>query len=337
MGVIGIIISLVLLIYLAYRGITVLILAPLLALLATLLNGGTPLLATYTEVFMKSFAGYAKSFFPLFLLGAVFGRIMDDSGSARAIALWTAGRIGSKHSILAVVLACAILTYGGVSLFVVAFAVYPIAAAMFRKADIPKRLIPGSIALGSFTFTMTALPGTPQIQNSIPMPYFGTTIYAAPVIGSVCGGLMLLMGMLWLNRRARTAKERGEGYGKHFEVREAKDEKPVPRTLAAFLPIVLVLVLNYVLTNYALPATRTDYLAHEPYNTSIEKVVGIWSLIVSVSSACAVALLMNWKRLENPLNTINQGAYGSLLAIVNTCSEVGYGNVIASLHAAGAS
>ena len=332
MGVVGIIVSLLLLIYLAYRGITVLILAPLLALLAALLNGGTPLLATYTEVFMKNFAAYAKAFFPLFLLGAIFGRIMDDSGCARTIAVWTADRIGGRHSILAIVLACAILTYGGVSLFVVAFAVYPIAVAMFREADIPKRLIPGSIALGSFTFTMTALPGTPQIQNSIPMPYFGTTIYAAPIIGSVCGALMLVMGMLWLKRRARSAREKGEGYGRHADGQETqRDDKPVPQPLVAFLPILLVLVLNYVLTNYAFPAFRNDYLAHEPYNTKIEKVVGIWSIIVSVSTACFVALVMNWKRMTNPVKTINQGAYGSLLAIVNTCSEVGYGNVIASL------
>jgi len=164
LGVIGIILSLALLMYLAYRGITVLILAPVLALLAALFAGGLPLLPTYTEVFMSSLAGYLKTNFPVFLLGAIFGKVMDDTGAAKSIAHYIAGKLGKDKAILAVVLSCGVLTYGGVSLFVVAFAVYPIAAALFKEAGVPKRLVPGAIALGSFTFTMTALPGTPQIQ-----------------------------------------------------------------------------------------------------------------------------------------------------------------------------
>ena len=159
LGLIGIVVSLGLLMYLAYRGINVLILAPILALLATLMAGG-PLLATYTQVFMPALGGYAITYFPLFLLGAIFGKVMDVSGSAKAIADFIVQRIGASRAILAITLACGILTYGGVSLFVVAFAVFPIAAALFKEAGLPKRLIPATIALGSFTFTMTALPGT---------------------------------------------------------------------------------------------------------------------------------------------------------------------------------
>ena len=159
-GVLGIILSLVLLMYLAYRGITVLILAPLLALLAAMFSN-LPLMATYTHVFMPNLAAYLKTFFPVFLLGAIFGKVMEDSGSAKAIALAIAEKVGKERAILAVVLACGILTYGGVSLFVVAFAVYPIAAHLFREAGTPKFLIPGAIALGSFTFTMTVLSGIP--------------------------------------------------------------------------------------------------------------------------------------------------------------------------------
>src|SRR3546814_12889307 len=107
---------------------------------------------------------------PIFLLGALFGQLMADSGAAHSISRWIVDRLGYKHAIVTVVLACSILTYGGVSLFVVAFAIYPIAIDLFRTADIPKRLVPASIALGSFTFTMPALPGTPPIQNAIPLP-----------------------------------------------------------------------------------------------------------------------------------------------------------------------
>ena len=178
-GLAGILLALGLLIFLAYRGVSVLLLAPLMAMLAAAF-ANAPLLGLYTQVFMSSAGGFVISFFPLFLLGAIFGRLMDDSGAAKAIAQGLVARLGGGQAILAVVLACAILTYGGVSLFVVAFAIYPIAANLFREADIPKRLIPATIALGAFTFTMTALPGTPAIQNAIPMPFFGTTPFAAP-------------------------------------------------------------------------------------------------------------------------------------------------------------
>ena len=181
MGLLGIFLSLILLMYLAYRGINVLILAPLLALLAVVMSGDLPILATYTQVFMNSLGGYVITYFPLFLLGAIFGKVMADSGAARSIAEWIVDRLGAQRAVLAVVLSCGVLTFGGVSLFVVAFAVYPIANALFRRADIPKRLLPAAIALGSFTFTMTAFPGTPAIQNAIPMPFFGTNVFAAPL------------------------------------------------------------------------------------------------------------------------------------------------------------
>jgi H+/gluconate symporter-like permease len=161
------------------------------------------LLASYTQVFMVSTGGFIVLYFPLFLLGAIFGKLMDASGAANAIATVIVDKLGESRAVLAIVLACAILTYGGVSLFVVAFAVYPIAAALFRRARLPKRLIPATIALGAFTFTMTALPGTPAIQNAIPMPFFGTTPFAAPGIGIVAGAIMLALGMLWLTRRTR--------------------------------------------------------------------------------------------------------------------------------------
>jgi H+/gluconate symporter-like permease len=162
-SIFGILLSLILLMWLAYRGISVLILAPVLALLAVLFSPDAPLLASYTQVFMKALGGFVMAFFPLFLLGALFGKLMQASGAARVLALVIVAQLGAQRAVAAVVLACALLTYGGVSLFVVAFAVYPIAVELFRAANLPKRLIPATIALGAFTFTMTALPGTPAI------------------------------------------------------------------------------------------------------------------------------------------------------------------------------
>ena len=204
-SLLGILLSLSLLMYLAYRGHSVILLAPILAMLAVVLSGeSSTMLGIYTQIFMKGLGGYIVSFFPLFLLGAVFGKLMDDSGSALSIAEYLVAKLGSKQAMLAIVLACAILTYGGVSLFVVGFAVYPIAAQLFRKLNIPKRLIPGAIALGALTFTMTALPGTPAIQNAIPMPFFKTDAFAAPVLGTLGGIIMLIGGMIWMNRKPPT-------------------------------------------------------------------------------------------------------------------------------------
>ena len=178
-----VVIALGLLMYLAFRGFTLILLAPATALFAAALSGGLPILGAYTQIFMTNTGQFIVSFFPLFLLGAVFGKLMDDTGSARSIARSVSAWLGPQRAVAAVVLCCAVLTYGGVSAFVVAFAIYPVAAALFRDADIPKRLIPGALALGAFSFTMSALPGTPAIQNAIPMPFFGTTAFAAPGLG----------------------------------------------------------------------------------------------------------------------------------------------------------
>lgn len=337
MGLLGIFLSLILLMYLAYRGINVLILAPLLAMLAVLMSGGLPVLATYTQVFMKSLGGYVITYFPLFLLGAIFGKVMADSGAARTIAEMIVRKVGSDRAILAVVLACGVLTYGGVSLFVVAFAIYPIANALFRRADVPKRLLPAAIALGSFTFTMTAFPGTPAIQNAIPMPFFGTNVFAAPLLGTFAGLVMLAGGTLWLNRRAAAAHARAEGYGDH--ARTAADstlaeDADLPGFAVAIAPVVSVIVLNAVLTYLVIPRMEAAYLADPKYGaTTLSSVAGIWAIIGSLTVSILLALGLNWRRFGDVKETVNSGTMGSLLPIFNTASEVGYGAVIASLPA----
>ncbi len=389
-GLLGIILSLVLLIVLAYRGINVIILAPLMALLATAFAGGLPMLATYTQVFMPALGNYLITYFPLFLLGALFGKLMDDSGAARAIAYFIVERLGDTRSILAIVLACGILTYGGVSLFVVAFAVFPIAAALFREAGVPKRLIPATIALGSFTFTMTALPGTPQIQNAIPAPFFGTDAFAAPGLGIIAALIMFGGGTGYLMFRAKRLSAAGETYlpperpgnGGIFsrfskksgnggsgtggtgsserstdgagtatatsssgggmttlmdsEPDAGTDQSTLPRpgALIAFLPIFVVIALNYALVTWIFPAMNTDYLASDAYgNTDVETVGGIWAIVVALVAACLVVVATNTARFGNLKTSVNDGTMGSFLPIFNTASEVGYGAVIASLPA----
>lgn len=338
-GILGIILSLGLLMYLAFRGFSVVAVAPLLALLAVVIGtismGEDPhLMAHYTEVFMASLGKYVRNYFPIFLLGAIFGKMLEDSGSADSISGFITAKLGSHMAILSVVLSCSLLTYGGVSLFVVAFAIYPIGAKLFKEVDIPKRILPGAIALGAFTYTMTAVPGSPQIQNAIPMKYFGTDAFAAPILVIIATIVMFGLGMFWLSFRAKTAKQKGEGYGEYNEHFKTNDEKKsLPPFAVALAPIIAVLVINYILSRVIYPNIDGGYLEGEPYKTTLKAVTGNWSLIIALFVGIIITVILNFKRFEDVVKTITIGTNGSFLAIFNTASETGYGNVIAGLSA----
>lgn len=338
MEVLGILLSLFLLMFFAYRGYSVILFAPVFALLAATSQGLSPMPA-YTELFMAKAVVYVKSFFPIFILGAVFGKVMEDTGLAKSIAYKILQTVGTERSILSIVLAGGVLTYGGVSLFVVVFAIYPFAAAMFKEAGVPKRLIPACIVLGACTYTMDALPGTPQIQNIIPASFFGTNVYAAPLLGIIGGILIFIGGMYYLEWRYKTAKARGESYGEnHINEPTDIDVKDMPDWRLAFVPLIAVLVINYIMSNVF--TWDPDILA--PFASmklplivsSIKNVAAIWALIISVVVGIALAVVIGYRALPKDgglAKALNAGAIGSLLAIMNTASEVGYGNVIASL------
>lgn len=332
MSTLAIVVSLILLMYFAYRGITVLVLAPIMAALAVLLSGdGRLLLPMYTQVFMSELGNYLIKFFPLFILGSLFGRLVADCGAAASIAHAIMRWLGARYAILTVTLACAVLTYGGVSLFVVAFAVFPIGAVLFKRTGTPKRLIPGALALGSFTFTMTALPGTPSIQNAIPAPFLGTNTFAAPGIGIIAALLMLTLGTLYLQSRARKAMANGEGYGVEDNIQDI-DEGPRTPLLLALLPIVLVIGLNALFTYWVLPNADLSFLQQERFGkVQPGAVVGLWAVLLALMISIVVTIVVHWRRWENLKETINQGCFGSFLPIFNTASEVAYGAIIASL------
>jgi len=337
MEVLGIILSLFLLMFFAYRGFSVILFAPVFALLAASMSG-LPLMPAYTELFMAKGVTYIKAFFPVFLLGAVFGKLMEDTGLAKGIAHAIMKSLGKERAILAVVLAGACLTYGGVSLFVVVFAVYPFASALFKQADIPKRLLPATIALGAFTATMDCLPGTPQIQNLIPTNFFGTNIYAAPILGLIGGIAIFSLGILWLEHRRKTAFVAGEGYGPHtLNEPELKEDIHLPSWQLSVLPLLTVLVVNYVMTQVFVwdPNMLAPFQAMKLPLTApaVKNVISIWALIIALISGILLAVALGYKNLGNGAlaKSLNAGAIGSLLAIMNTASEVGYGNVIASL------
>jgi len=353
MGLLGILVALGLLIWLAYRGWSVLLLAPASAVLAAGL-AGEPLLAHWTQTFMGSAAHFTMQFFPIFLLGALFGKLMEDSGSVSSIAKFMTERLGPKRSVLA----GAIVTYGGVSLFVAFFVLAPMAHELFRAAGIPKRLMPAAIALGTSTFTMSALPGTPAIQNAIPMPFFGTTPFAAPGLGITASMVMLGFGLCWLARAEAKARSKGEGYGDASPTRDAAEDLLVrerattagtfdptevsrghqsaagpPTTLAA-LPLVVVVMVNLVMSLFVLPRMDASFLADKAWGaTSLAAIGGVWAVVTSLAAAIVVLIAVNYSRLPALRASMDAGANASVLPVLSVASLVGFGSVVAALPA----
>jgi H+/gluconate symporter-like permease len=358
MGLLGILLALGLLIWLAYRGWSVLLLAPAAALIAAAI-AREPLLAHWTQTFMGSAAQFLAQFFPLFLLGALFGKLMDDSGSVEAIARFMTERLGPRRAVLAVVLAGALVTYGGVSLFVAFFVLAPMAQALFRAAGIPRRLMPAAIALGTSTFTMTALPGTPAIQNAIPMPFFGTTPFAAPGLGIIASAIMLGFGLWWLGRAEAKARRAGEGYGggdiapdrvaedqiirerattaREFdpaEICHGRHGNTSPPIALAVLPLAVVVCVNLAMSLLILPRLDFSFLEEARWGaTSLSAVAGVWAVAVALAAAVLTLVLVNRRRLPALRESMDAGANASVLPAFTVASLVGFGAVIAMLPA----
>lgn len=331
MEILGMFISLALLMFLAYRGLPVILMAPLCSLIAIGI-AGYPLLLNYTEAYMPSMAGYFRNFFPIFLLGAVFGKLMDDTGAAMSISRAIARKLGADKAIMAVMLSGMILTYGGISVFVIVFALYPFATAMYKEAHIPKRLIPANIAAGCFACAMTALPGSPQIQNIIPTRYFGTDLYAAPGLGIIACIIMAGGAYWWLTRKKNLAAVAGEGYGiNHINEPTIDPDQDLPNPWVATIPLVTVLGLNYIFTQWV---GNWDPAILEGYSVTLDKVKANWALIMSLSISIALTIAVHWRFLKAPgrlTSCLTAGTVGSLLAILNTAAEVGYGGCISKL------
>lgn len=300
----GIVIGLVLLMFLAYRGYSIIWIAPLCAAVVAL-TGGLELLPAYKETYMAGFVGFTQQWFPVFMLGAIFGTLMDYTGAAKSIARWLTKVLGPKRAILSVIVGCAVLTYGGISLFVVVFAMYPLALELFREANITRNLIPGAIALGSFTFTMTALPGTPQIQNLIPMTYFDTTPTAAPIMGVVASAILLGGGYAYLVWREHKYRAKGIGFEepekKASESELAATDEVLPNVLLSFLPLITVIFTLNILG---------------------------WDIVVALLAGIVMSMITNPGKYQGFTKSLTNGAVSSITAIINTSAAVGFGTIV---------
>ena len=304
---IGLAFALVTLIVLTLRGVNLFISAPLCAVVVAL-SSGIPLFqisdqASFVSGYMSGFAGFVQAWFLMFLLGSLFGKLMEDSGAADAVARYIVNKLGMKYAVLAVVLACALLTYGGVSVFIVAFSVYPMALSLFKDANLPRRFIPAALAFGSVTFTMTSA-GSPEIQNWIPIKYLGTSPYAAWQESLIIAIFMAGLGYVLLQYMIKRAVAKGEQF-------EARDNDPeatrnkLPNPITGVIPLLVVLALSFTL--------------HEALQQN--------ALIVALLGGVISLFIINFKYFINIEAAVNQATTGALVAIGNTAAVVGFGAV----------
>ncbi len=316
LSMIGLVGGLALLIFLTMRGMNLLVVGPLSALFVAVLSGMPlfPQLAGEGEAnlvgnYMTGFSGFVTSWYLMFLLGAIFGKVMEDSGAADSVAELIVGKLGMKYAVLAIVASCAVLTYGGVSLFVVAFSVYPMALSLFKQADLPRRFIPAALAFGSVTFTMTSA-GSPEIQNWIPIEHLGTSPYAGWEVSLIVAVFMMIFGYWWLKRIITKAVNKGETFISR-ETDPVAEKKELPHPVMGVLPLAVVLVIAFIFH---------DSLAQS-------------ALIIALLGGVIATYLLNRKYFRNFWNAVSEGTLGALIAIGNTAAVVGFGGVAKAVPA----
>ncbi|MDH6643387.1 H+/gluconate symporter-like permease [Ralstonia sp. GP73] len=312
LSILGIVLGLATLITLALRGWSIILIAPLAALIV-LAFSRVDLLTGLNEAYMKGFSSFAMKFFFLFLLGTIFGKVMEDSGAAGKIAdvlLRLTGKSNQLHVAMAIVAVCAVLGYGGVSVFVILFVIVPIARPLFKEIDLSWHLFPGIYFFGVATFVMSMVPGTPQIQNIIPTKYLGTTATAAPALGLIAALFVITANYFLLGWMIKRSKRKGEGYegtdpaAVKASPGQVSGDKALPSIWPAFMPSVVLLIL-----------------------LNIVQVDIVWALLGGI----AAGMILLSRHLPEKLKTLTGGATNCALPVINTCADVGFGAVVGSV------
>ena len=210
------------------------------------------------------------------------------------------------------------MTYGGISLFVVVFVIYPMGYAIYRAADLPRTLLPGAIAFGAFGITMTAVPGTPQIQNLIPASYYGTDAMAAPLMSIVAILIVGIPGYVYLEWRVRQARKKGLHFTpdpKHVEVDHTSKNLPSWHWLAGIVPLIVVVLMLNLFPKLLLSAAGIELASN-------------YAIVIALVCGILLCCLMNLNQVKTLIPAINEGANGSMGAIMNTACAVGFGSVV---------
>lgn len=333
MAYLGLLGAVVLLIWLALRGVNI-VFAALLCSLVVILTNDLPIAQGLTEYFSFGPLGaftFAGKFFLLFAAGAMFGRVMGDSHAAASVALAMVRKLGAHRALWITTAACALLTYGGVVVFVVIFAMYPLGLKLLQEADIPKRLFCAALALGAGTFTLTALPGTPSIHNVIASVSLGTDLFAGGWLGLLGGGLMFVLGMWYLERQRRAAVAAGEGFtaGPNDRIADSQSTQYPPWQLA-ILPLLLVLGTIILPRLIALALTPDAHTADQPLYQLLAFANAqpvVWpSIALAAGTALTVALFPNVRR--DALHITGNGTQDAIMPLINTAAVIGFGGVV---------
>jgi H+/gluconate symporter-like permease len=326
---IGVLLGLALLIVLALRGVNI-FLASILGALVVAVTNGLGIATAFGQEFTGGMFGFAGKYFLLFLAGAVFGRVMGESGAAASIAHALADWLGARRALVITTFATAFLTYGGVNVFIVVFATYPLGLVLVQRANIPKRLLLAAIGLGAGTFTMTALPGSPSIQNVISAQNLGTTLAAAPVLGLVAGAIMLALGLVYLEWQQRRAERSGEDFRPAASdvLPDAEDSHPTPHWALASLPLVVVAATILV------PLWLASLIDFESSDSPVSAVLRfardqqtLWP-VLAMAVATLLAVFSMRRFLPEISKTLGRGAESSALPLLNTAVVIGFGGVV---------
>lgn len=304
LSIIGIIVALICLMVLVYKKINI-ILASIICCLIVAASSSLPLLVSVKEAYMSGFAEFIVNNFLIFAFSALFGKVMEVTGAAAAFAKMMYSALGTKYSVYGCMLATALLVYGGVSNFVIVFTMFPIFQSVFKKVDLPHTLIPGVIYASSATFAASMLPGTPSLNNLIPMPYLNTPATAAPVVGIICSIVTIVLIYVYFQYEFRKAKKCGCHFtGVQANIANSEEDASVSKGLTAMLPMItLVVCLNLF---------RLDILI---------------SMVISI----VFAMILFHKKIVGKIGESITGGFGSAgTAVLNTSAVVGFGAVVKS-------
>ncbi len=328
-GILGLLAGLALLIWMALRGINV-IFAAVICSIVVIITNGMPFAQSLSDSFTFGDLGaftFAGRFFLLFAAGAIFGRVMGESHAATSIALALVDKLGASRALWITVIACGLLTYGGVVVFVVIFAIYPLGLRLLKEADIPKRLLCGAVALGAGTFTLTALPGTPSIHNVIPTTVLGTDLFAGAWLGVIGGVIMFTLGMLYLERERKKAAANGEG----FEP-AATDHIPDLDSIAKDRPSAMLAMIPLILVIGTILAPRMAGLLGIGTQSSVIAFANaqpvLWPSIALIMASVLAACLFPAIR-RRPIAAISEGAQDAIMPLMATSTVIGFGGVVA--------
>ena len=309
LGILVLLLALLLFGLLAFKQINALILAPLVTIFVIVCSG-MPILSSLKELFMPAASNYVTSYFLVFFVGALFGAVYQHTGAAESISKTLAGLCKGKFVAPIIMTITGILTYGGVSGFVVFFVIYPIALNMFKEANLTRRLIPGAISAGCWTWSMYG-PGSPSIQNVIGMNSLGTPSTAALVPSVIAAVASYVLIFLWLEMRSRSFTKKGITFNDSTlkfqlspEEMAMDEDKDLPNFWIAMIPIIAILV---SFNGFKLPVETAVFLG------------------------VALATILMWKRvgtINGWIAVFNEGAANSGVSILNTAIVVGFGGVV---------